>query len=309
MFSKKTAMYFQSYFTFNSDMEKRKNGHYWFGFGYYPDEGFNFWGALRRIEKNYRPRVGYSSWATDFQFWRITPGYSKRINKYGIKMIAFEMDYRPSYDISGNSLGYSFKPFSLQIISMKEHYFYVSYRMGKERVQIYGEEDQLEWTENFFKVNRVATVIGYEGARFYSFETFFLYTLGPVYNSEYTEAYDGKSVELGSKFELKPTSFLNFTLNLSYNKQNIRATGEELFEGILTSANIRYQISRQVFLTSYIQHDSHYKRLNLDIVLGIELGMANLIFLSYKSFFPLEGSPFEDKARSFVIKASYLLRF
>jgi len=42
--------------------------------------------------------------------------------------------------------------------------------MGKQRVQIYGEEDQLEWTENFFKEHKVATVIGYEGSRFYSFE-------------------------------------------------------------------------------------------------------------------------------------------
>jgi hypothetical protein len=180
--------------------------------------------------------------------------------------------------------------------------------MGKQKVQIYGEEDQLEWTKNIFKKRQIAIDFGYKGSRFYSFGIGLSYNLGPVYNSEYTEAYDGKSVELGGEFELKPTSFLNFTLNLSYNKQNIRATGEELFKGILASANIRYQISRQVFLTSYIQHDSHYKRLNLDLLLGIELGMANLISLSFKRFYPLEGPLFEDKARSFVIKASYLIR-
>ncbi len=307
-FSKKTEMLFQSFFSFNSDMEKGKNGHYWLFFIHYPDEGFNLIAVLRRIEKNYRPRAGFYGWFTDFQFWRIIPGYEKRINKYGIKKIAFEMDYWPSYDISGNNLGYTFKPLAMWIFSIKKHYFYVEYRMRKRRVQIYGEEDLLEWTENFFKEHSVATSFGYEGNRFYSFETYLSYNLGPVYNSEYTEAYDGKSIELSNSFELKPTSFLNFTLNLSYNKQNIRATGEELFEGILTSANIRYQISRKVFLTSYIQHDSHYKRFNLDIVLGIELGMANLISLSYKSFFPFEGSPFENSARSFVIKASYLIR-
>lgn len=218
------------------------------------------------------------------------------------------MDYRPSYDSSGHSLGYYFEPIFVWITSMKEHYFIVRYIMGKKRVQIYGAEDLLEWTENFFKDHSIVAYAGYEGNRFYSFETFLSYNLGPVYNSEYTEAYDGKSIELSNSFELKPTSFLNFHLNLSYNKQNIRATGEELFEGILTSANIRYQISRQVFLSSYVQHDSHYKRLNLDIVLGIELGMANLISLSYKGFFPFEGSPDEVSARSFVIKASYLIR-
>lgn len=198
-------------------------------------------------------------------------------------------------------------PLSLYITSMKEHYFVVRYIMGKNRVQIYGEGG-LEWTGDFFKDNTVVTVIGYEGSRFYSFSGSLWFNLGPVYNSEFTEAYDGKYFELWGEFELKPTSFLNFTLTSSYTKQNIRATGEEVFEGILTTANIRYQISRHVFLTSYIQHDNHYKRLNLDLLLGIELGMGNVISLSYKGFFPFEGSPYENSARSFVIKASYLIR-
>lgn len=307
-FSKKTSVFFQSYFSFNSDLENRKNGHYWLYFLHYPDEGLNLLAVLRRIEENYRPRAGFFSMPTDFQSWYISPGYAKRINKYGIKKIEFIMEYQPFYDSSGHSLGYHLSPLNLWIISMKEHYFRLYYRMGKKRAQIYGEEDLLEWTENFFKDHTIEAMFSYSGSRFHSFSSSLSYNLGPVYNSEYTEAYDGKSIELSNSFELKPTSFLNFTLNLSYNKQNVRATGEELFEGILTSANIRYQISRQVFLTSYIQHDSHYKRLNLDLLLGIELGMANLISLSYKRFYPLEGSPFEDKARSFVIKASYLIR-
>ncbi|NIM57948.1 MAG: hypothetical protein GTO16_03265 [Candidatus Aminicenantes bacterium] len=88
----------------------------------------------------------------------------------------------------------------------------------------------------------------------------------------------------------------------------MKATGEKLFEGVLTSANIHYQITRQIFLSSYIQHDSRIKRINLDLLLGIELGMTNMISLSLKRFYPLEGSPYEYKARSFVIKASYLIR-
>ena len=95
---------------------------------------------------------------------------------------------------------------------------------------------------------------------------------------------------------------------LKYTKQSIKATGEELFEGILTTTNFRYQITKQVSLSSYVQHDSRFKRLNLDAVLGIELGMANVISFSIKRFYPLEGSPYEDKARSFAVKASYLIR-
>jgi opacity protein-like surface antigen len=134
-FSKKTEMYFHSYFTFNSDMEKRENGHYFLRFTHYPDEGLNFWVALRRIEKKYRPRAGYWGWETDFQFWTIMPGYAKRINKYGIKKISFDMDIVPFYDISGKSLGYTFVPFRIWINSLKEHYFHLSYRIGKQKVQ------------------------------------------------------------------------------------------------------------------------------------------------------------------------------
>lgn len=306
MFSKKTSLYFQSYFAFNSDIENQKNGHYWLYFSHYPDEGLTLFTVFRRIGKNYRPRAGYL-WATDLQFWRLRPGYAKRINKYGIKKITFNLNYRLNQDSSGQSLGYYFTPINLFISSMKEHYFGVWYSMGKRKVQIFGEKG-LEWSQDFFKEHTVSTYISYEGSRFYSFWTYLSFNLEPVYNREFTQAYDGKSVELSGSFELKPTPFLNFTLNLNYTKQNIRATGEEIFEGILTTANIRYQISRYVFLSSYLQHDSHFKRFNIDLLLGIELGMANLISLSYKGFFPFEGSPYENSARSFVIKASYLIR-
>jgi len=152
-------------------------------------------------------------------------------------------------------------------------------------------------------------VAAYEGSRFYSFELNAWYSIRPVYNDEFTEAYDGKDLFLSANFGLKPTSFFNFTMNVGYTKQSIKATGEKLFEGILTTTNIHYQITKQVFLSSYVQHDSRFKRVNLDLMLGIELGMANMISFSYKRFYPLEGSSFEDKASSFVIKASYLFRF
>ena len=120
--------------------------------------------------------------------------------------------------------------------------------------------------------------------------------------------YDGKFLSWSARFGLKPTSFFNFSVNLKYTRQNIKATGEQLVEGILTTTNFRYQITKQAFLSSYVQHDSRYKRLNLDAVLGIELGVGNVISFSIKRFYPLKGSPFEDKARSFAIKASYLIR-
>jgi hypothetical protein len=151
-------------------------------------------------------------------------------------------------------------------------------------------------------------VVGYGGSRFYSLELAGWYSTQPVYNDEFTEAYDGKSLYLSANFGLKPTSFFKFTMSLDYTKQSIKATGEKLFEGVLTTTNIHYQITRQVFLSSYIQHDSSFKRLNLDLLLGIELGMANMISFSIKRFYPLKGSPYEDKARSFVVKASYLVR-
>ncbi len=305
-FSKKTNLYLQSYFTFNSGMEKKKNGHYILRFNHDPDEGFIFYNTLKRIEKNYQPRVGFYG-LTDIQYWRCIPGYGKRINKYGIKKIDYWLMSYITQDSSGRYLGYFIAPLYIYATSMKEHFLYLWYSFGKKRVQIYGEND-LEWSKDFFKDNGIEGTIGYSGSPFFNFFIYGGIWWSPVYNKEFTQAFDGRNLYSRIEFELKPTPFLNFTLELRYNKQNIRATGEEMFEGLLTSANIRYQISKHVFLSSYIQHDTHYKRVNIDLLLGIELGMANLMSISYKGFNPLEDSPYVNSARSFVIKASYLIR-
>jgi len=305
-FSKKTSLYLSSKLAYNSDLEKRQNGHHWLWFDYYPDEGFSFFTALRRMEKNYRPRAGYHP-RRDWQFWRLVPGYSKRINKYGIKKISYYWHLLFNQDSSGKNIGYFFSPFQLEVSSMKNHWLQMSAEFGKSRAQIY-VDDNLEWTQNFFKSFEMGIYGGYEGSRFYSFGLSAWYSSEPVYNDDFTEAYDGKALYSSAYIELKPTSFLNFTTSLKYTRQSVKATGEKLFEGVLTTANIHYQITRQVFLSSYIQHDSRFKRVNLDVLLGLELGMANMISISLKRFYPLEGSPYEDKARSFVIKASYLVR-
>jgi hypothetical protein len=305
-FSKKTFLNLSSKLAYNSDIEKRQNGHHMLQFGYFPDQGFNFFTTLRRVEKNYRPRAGYQR-RIDRQFWRLMPGYSKRINKYGIKKIEYNWHLLFNQDSSGRNIGHLFSPFQVHIYSMKNHFFYMSAEFGKTRAQV-EIDDNLEWTQSFFKTVEMVMVAGYDGSRFYSFELVAVSSSRPVYNDEFTEAYDGKELYLIANFGLKPTSFFNFTMNFEYTKQSIKATGEKLFEGILTTTNIHYQITRQVFLSSYVQHDSRFKRLNLDLMLGIELGMANLISFSYKRFYPLKGSTYEDKARSFVIKASYLVR-
>ena len=305
-FSKAASMFFMSNFAYNSDIEKRNNGHYYSKFSYFPDEGLSFHTSFRRVEKNYRPRAGYQP-RRDFGYWHIMPGYSKRINKSGIKKIVYNPDIYFYQDASGQNLGHIFSPLYLALISLKQHEVYIWAAFGKHRTQVYGEEG-LEWTENFFKVSNIGFGTRYSGSRFYSFQVSASYSLTPVYNEEFTEAFDGKHIGVGGEFGLKPTSFFNLSFELEYTKQNIKATGEEVFEGILTSANLHYQVTRQVFLSSYLQHDSHFKRVNLDLLLGIELGMGNVISFSYKGFYPMEGSPFEDKARSFVLKASYLIR-
>ncbi|NIN92123.1 hypothetical protein GTO36_03865 [bacterium] len=305
-FSKMTSLSLSSKFSYNSDKPKQNVGNYNLSFNYEPDEGFSFATSLRRVEKNYRPRAGYQQ-RRDFQYWRLNPGYSKRINEYGIKKINLHWGLYFSQDTSGQNIGYSFSPFELSITSMKDHRFRLAASIGRTRKQIY-VDDSLQWTQNFYNNHELEVSTGYSGSRFFSYSISLGYGLEPVYNDEFTEAYDGQFLSMSARLGLKPTAFFNFSVNLKYTKQNIKATGEQLFEGILTTTNFRYQITKQVFVSSYIQHDSRYKRLNLDAVLGIELGMANVISFSIKRFYPLEGSPYEDKARSFAIKASYLIR-
>lgn len=305
-FSKKTWLSLSANFAFNSDLEKGNSGHYVMRFGHMPDQGLTIYSSLHRIEKNYRPRAGYQRW-TDRQYIRLVPGYAKRINKHGIKKLHYFSQLFFCQDTSGNTTEYFFAPIGLNITSMKEHFLYVWVSVGKKKLQLY-EGGSLLWLGDFFKDSGIETSFRYRGNRFYTFSTYMGLWWSPVYNQEFTEAYDGKHVYMEAEFVLKPTSFLNFEINLEYTKQNIKETGEEIFEGLLSTGNIRYQISRQLFISSYVQHDSYYKRVNIDLLLGIELGMGNLFSVSYKKLSPLEGSPYEHAARSFVIKASYLLR-
>ena len=305
-FSKATSLFFTSKYAYNSDIEKRMNGRYYCRYSHFPDEGFMFHTSFSRIEKNYLPRAGYER-RRDFGYWHIYPGYSKRINKFGIKKIEYLCGIYFRQDTSGHNMGHIFTPLEFELTSLKQHRVYLNASFGKIRAQIY-RDDTLEWTDNFFKTNEIKLIASYSGNRFYSYQIFTRYGLSPVYNEEFTEAFDGKYIIVGGTFGLKPISFFNLSFNMEYTRQSIRATGEEVFDGVLTSANIHYQITRQIFLSSYIQHDSQFKRVNLDLLLGIELGMAQMISFSYKRFHPLEGPPFEDEARSFVIKASYLVR-
>jgi hypothetical protein len=306
MFSKKTCLWFSSSFSFNSDLEKKSNGSYLAEFYYWPDEGFFVDSYVQRIEKNYLPRAGYYG-ASDLQRWQLLPGYSKRINKYGIKKITFYGTYARDRDTSGRSLGYFFSPLWFQLNSMKELFINIRYLIGEKKVQLLSP-DGLSWSEDTFKNNSFFVYVSYQGSRFFTYETSLSFSYSPVYNRSFTQAYDGKSWDFWGEFQIKPTSFFNITFNSSYTKQNIKATGEEIFEGMISGASIRYQISRYVFVSSYIQHDNYYKRVNLDLLLGIELGMGNEIYLSYKGFYPFEDSPYPNSARSFVIKASYLIR-
>ena len=259
------------------------------------------------MEKNHYPRAGFRWGGTDITRIRLTPGYGKRINKFGIKQINYQMQYHLMLDDFGNYLGYDFRPFWLWGESLKNQFFYFVGSIGKRRVQVYGDEG-LYWTEDFFQNKGIDGGTEYRGSRLFAVSAWFGVWWEPVYSEDFTQAFDGRSVYLDSEFELKPTSFINITLGLEYRKQNIRATGEELFEGLISSANVHYQVTPQMFLSSYIQHDSHYKKVNLDVLFGIELGMGNLFSVSYKGFYPYQDSPYEHSARSFVVKASYLIR-
>jgi hypothetical protein len=68
--------------------------------------------------------------------------------------------------------------------------------------------DGIERKEDFFKNVGLGCYFSYSGSRFYTYTISLGYDWGPVYNREFTEAYDGKATDLWTSFELKPTPFL-----------------------------------------------------------------------------------------------------
>lgn len=295
-------------FAYNSDLPHSQNMFYKMSVDYEPDEGWNGFLFAERIEKNFKPRAGI--WRqTDAQMVMIHPGYRFRINKKGIKQLEFEWFAEIQQTSDGLPLGYTLRPLEVKLSTLKGHYLGLDFRMGKTKVQL-EKEGSLFWHNQYYNEKEFEIRTSYDGNRFYQIRSSLEIAKTPVYNEDFTQAFDGTQIEGEISLALRPTSNITLSLESEYTKQTRQKDDVILFEGALSGLGINWQITRYVYFSTVLQHDSHDDRMKIDALLGVELGMGKNLSISYKSrgSLPLRKAITGDEASTLLIKASYLFR-
>ena len=292
----------------NSDLPDTQNKSFSTGIDYEPDEGWNGFANFERIEKYFQPRAGIWS-ETDQQSFMIHPGYRFRLNKKGIKQIDLEWFYEAKQSTDGTSLGYTIRPLEARLTTLKNHSVSVDFRLGRTKVQL-EKDGSLVWNEEYFKEQTAEIGSSYEGSRVYQFDTSIEFSRKPVYNDDFTEVYDGRAFEAEASLSLRPTPTLSLRMGTEYTRQMKDEDGSVLFEGALSEFGFNWQISRYIYFSTILQHDSHDDRMKIDALIGVELGMGKTLSLSYKSRgrMPLRKAITGDEASTLLFKASYLFR-
>ena len=295
-------------FSHNSDMSGSQNKFFNTSIDYEPDEGWNGFINFERIEKNFQPRAGI--WReTDQQSFMIHPGYSFRINKSGIKQIEFEGFYEQKQTAGGTPLGYTVRPLEARLTTLKNLSVNMDMRLGRTKVQL-ERDGELYWYNRYFQEKTFEIGTSYEGSRFYQFDTSIELAKTPAYNEDFTEAYNGRQIEADLSLSCRPTSTIKLSIGSEYTKQIKDKDGKILFEGALSEVGFNWQITRYIYFSTILQHDSHDDRMKIDALLGIELGMGKTLSVSYKSrgAMPLRKAITGDEASTLLVKASYLFR-
>ncbi|MCJ7812836.1 hypothetical protein MUP95_05905, partial [bacterium] len=183
-------------------------------------------------------------------------------------------------------------------------------RLGKRKVQLRNEDRSLYWNNSYFKDIELMFDASYSGNRYYQFNSSLTYSKTPVYNDDFNEAYDGQQIQGNFLLTLRPTSTLKLTVGTDYTKQIKEEDKSILFEGAISKFGFHWQITRYVFCSADLQHDSDENRMKLDALLGMEIGMGKTLSISYKSSgeMPMRKAITGDDAYTLLLKASYLFR-
>lgn len=295
-------------FAHNSDLPDARNKLISTEIDFEPDEGLSGFINFERIEKYFQPRAGI--WReTDQQSLMVHPGYRFRINKKGIKQIELEGFYEIKQTADGKPLGHTGRPLELRLTTLNNYSVNMDIRLGRTKVQL-EKDGSLVWHDQFFREQTAEIGTSYEGSRIFQFYSSFEFSKTPVYNEDFTEAYDGRSFEAEISLSLQPTPTIRLRMETEYTKQWKDEDGLVLFEGALSELGLSWQMTRYMYFSTILQHDSHDNRMKVDALFGIELGMGKTLSLSYKSRgrMPLRKAVTGDEASTLLLKASYLFR-
>jgi hypothetical protein len=271
------------------------------------DAGFQLEGNFQRIEENVDIRTGFVT-QTDVQSTSLSTGYAWRFNRGNLKRLSLDVSGNLRQDTHGNTTGQSAGMFYwMEFLS--QFMIHGEFSLGRSKYQILDADDNLAWTDSY---------IDTFGGDFFDFRWerggFFKgasieigWEKKGIYNEEFTAVEPGRELRAEAEVTLRPLSYFEWSFTSNWIKQTRDGTGETVFDGMTYATGLHYQVTRSLFLSTWLKGETRDDQYNFDFLIGYYFGAGNIIQLSYK-----KGGRTEDFLReggySITLKVSYLLR-
>ena len=296
-----------SAFSFYNGEKNRDNGIHLLQFERDADAGLQLSLDFQRIESDVELRTGFLN-RIDSQSTEVSVGYAWRFNEGAVKRFSLDLSGTLNQDTHGNTTGYSgYLMYWTEFLA--QFMIHGGFSLGKEKYQIFDKNDNLVWTEEYYKtfggdfidfrwmrggfLNEASVELGWEKRG--------------IYNEDFSEVEPGSEVRAELEVSLRPFSFFEWSVSGNWIKQTIDQTKESVFDGITYATSLHLQLSRSLFLSTRLLGETREDQYNLDFLVGYYFGAGNIIQLSYKSSARKEA--FErEKGYSITLKVSYLLR-
>ena len=295
-----------SAFSFNNDSSNKNNGMHVVQFEREPDAGLQLMFNFQRIESEVKVRTGFVN-KVDVQSTELSTGYAWRFNRGKVKRFSLDLEGNVEQDSRGHLTGNSFDlMFFTDFFSRLDIHGGID--VGKSRYQVYDENDDLSWTEDFIPTYGCHVDFDWERGGFLkeiSIEGG--WEKRGVYNEDFTGVEPGSQTGVEASLKLRPRSNFEWSFGCDWIQQVIDQTGEKVFDGITYATSLHFQVTPSLFLSARLNGETVESQYNFDFLVGYYFGAGNIIQLCYKKSARKEAF-LREGGDAITLKVSYLLR-
>ncbi len=293
-------------FSFNQGATNNNNGMHIIRLKREIDAGVQLEMNFHRIEENVDIRTGYVN-QIDIQTTVLSSGYAWRFNQGELKRLSLDVYGTLNQDTHGNTTGNSVRG-SYWMEFLSQFFIHGGFSAGRSKYQIFDAEDNLAWTKDFIKTYGGDFDFRWERGGFLKGASVELeYEKKGIYNEDFTTVEAGSELRTEAEVTLRPLSYFEWSFSSNWIKQEIDRTGETVFDGMTYATGVHFQITRNLFVSSWLKGETRDDQYNFDFLIGYYFGAGNILQLSYKKSARTEDFVREG-GHSMTFKVSYLLR-
>jgi len=295
-----------SAFSFNKDTRNKNNGIHLLQFEREPDAGLQLMLDFQRIEADVEVGTGFIN-KIDVQSTELMAGYAWRFTRGKVKRFSLDLEGNLGQDSRGNLTGNSLR-FMFWTDFFSRISFHGGFDVGKSKHQIFDENDELAWTEDF--INTYGGDLDFRWERGGFFKEVSIeggWEKRGIYNEDFTGVEPGSQTSMEAELTLRPRSNFEWSFSSDWTRQVIDRTREKVFDGVTYATSLHFQITRSLFLSTRLLGETREDQYNLDFLVGYYFGAGNIIQLCYKKS-AKKGEFLREGGHSITLKVSHLLR-